>query len=380
MDLLQIYYIVSKEIAVTPESELTKDVKPIRKAVVGEILELIEGPTLDENEMTRLRGRLLKDGTEGWLTLGGNKGTPFLKETPKPFSAFTKATTLDKDQKGEEGAVGTVKAEMIVEVIEGPMKIQAKKEDVLRCRVKASKDGAQGFLVTRDENDITFAEVSDKHYQCASVTGITDDEDMAKCKVLRKLKIGEAVELLGEPVANEEGVKRVKCKAVADGMEGWAAISGAKGAAFLKPATKYHVIKKEATLLKSAKGEAVRELEVDEIVEVLSGPNAEKVDPPLRTKGRVVGDEGVVGWFPASSARSCKPSYACKKATPLHETSAAGDDAKVVRQIDVGEPLDLIELGDKNADVFRIKVRAEKDGQCGWVTVKDATATYVVAA
>jgi len=79
-DYVVLYYKVVKTIAFTDVLDITK-CKTMRKADVGEILELIEGPVTDEeNGITRIRAKSTKDPpASGWVTLAGNQGGVFLE-------------------------------------------------------------------------------------------------------------------------------------------------------------------------------------------------------------------------------------------------------------------------------------------------------------
>jgi len=84
-----IYYKVLKTIAYTDGADISK-CKTIRKGDDNEIIEVLEGPltvAYEGNEMIRVRGRgTSKSGTvtEGWLTVSGSKGTPFLGKVDRP--------------------------------------------------------------------------------------------------------------------------------------------------------------------------------------------------------------------------------------------------------------------------------------------------------
>eukprot|EP00928_Gymnodinium_smaydae_P035790 TRINITY_DN25127_c0_g3_i1.p1 TRINITY_DN25127_c0_g3~~TRINITY_DN25127_c0_g3_i1.p1 ORF type:complete len:2137 (-),score=535.43 TRINITY_DN25127_c0_g3_i1:74-6406(-) len=382
LEMLQTYYIVVKEIAITTSFDIGKD-KPIRKSETNEVFQLLEGPnTNEEAGMQRIKARSLKDGLEGWITLSGNKGTPFLKETPKPYYACNREVPLQADADGKGDAVRQLKPEEILEVLEGPKKVEAAFPDVLRARVKASKDAAAGFLTVRDQTGTVFAEASDRHYVVATATGLTDDFDMSKGKLLRKLAVGEIFEALDEPQEEEEkGIKRVKAKTLKDDLVGWIAITGAKAATiYAKLSTKHYIVKTEASLSKRAAGDGqdVRTLQEGEVVEVLAGPNSEKVEAPSLIKCRSLGDEAV-GWVLLASARPCKPFYKCKKAVSLRETAAS--DAPVIRQLVADEQVELVDRVEEAEDgVLQLKGRAERDGAVGWISIRDKKGTFLAAA
>eukprot|EP00929_Paragymnodinium_shiwhaense_P085883 TRINITY_DN4634_c0_g1_i1.p1 TRINITY_DN4634_c0_g1~~TRINITY_DN4634_c0_g1_i1.p1 ORF type:complete len:2259 (-),score=988.25 TRINITY_DN4634_c0_g1_i1:139-6915(-) len=388
VEMLQVYYTVVKDIAVTPNFEIG-DHKPLRKALAGEFVELLEGPRKhEETGVNRLRGRLMKDGIEGWVAIDGNKGSIFLAEAPKPYYACSKELRFDKDEHGKEDPIRSLLAGEILELLEGPRRLNKALEDKQVAKVKACKDEAKGFVTIRDQFGTVFAEAAENCYVCASITGLTDNFDMNSCKVLRKLALGETLLGLGEPKDDPEtGMKRVNCRALKDNIEGWVAIAGAKsGTAFLKPATKMYKITKEVPITnqQGGKGE-IRALEVDELIEISVGPRAEKVDVPTRIKARVFGD-GVEGWVAGESTaglKLCRPLYQCSKATPLHEVLELSEDAKVVRQLAVGEllePLGVVKAVGEDSKVLRVNCRSEKDGAIGWATLKDKATTFLSAA
>jgi len=85
MKYVVIYYKVVKTIAFTDIMDITK-CKTLRKGEEGEVVEVLEGPVLDEeSQMTRVRAKSTKgEAIEGWITLSGSKGTAFLEKTVKP--------------------------------------------------------------------------------------------------------------------------------------------------------------------------------------------------------------------------------------------------------------------------------------------------------
>jgi len=96
-----IYYKVLKTIAFTDDADISK-CKTLRKGEDNEIIEVLEGPqtvAYEGSEMIRIRGRgTAKNGTvtEGWLTVSGSKGTPFLQKVDKPPAALAAAAPAKK--------------------------------------------------------------------------------------------------------------------------------------------------------------------------------------------------------------------------------------------------------------------------------------------
>jgi len=380
---IQQYFVVIKVIALTNEFEIST-CKTIRKAEVDEIIEAIEGPKTDEKlGLVRVRGRSLTDGAQGWISVKGNQGTPFLQEVEKPFYSCNKEVPLENDFAGS-AAVRTLKADEVLELMEGPR--TETYPDGLRARGKTSGDDALGWFTIKDQKGVVFAEVSDKYYTCSSSVAMTDGFDIKNCKVLRKFAVGELFIAEGEPKMEESAeITRVRGKAVKDNVEGWITIKGNAGTVYATVSKKHYTIRQTVPLQKrfNTGSEGVRELMKDEAIEVTE-TKTEKFEPAVRVKGRVLGD-GAVGWITlkADTVKPWVPFYTAVKATPLHETLAIAG-AKVVRELVAGEKLELLEGptettdGESAARVLRMRGRAEKDNVVGWVTVRNAEGKSVL--
>jgi len=85
LNYVVIYYRVTKTIAFTDICEI-QTCKTLKKANIGDVLEMLEGPVKDEaSGITRIRAKALKgDACEGWVTLSGNQGSDFLEKTKNP--------------------------------------------------------------------------------------------------------------------------------------------------------------------------------------------------------------------------------------------------------------------------------------------------------
>merc|ERR1719253_2103606 len=76
---------------VAKEAVLTDDVsiksKPVRRLVEGEVLDILSGPTKEDEdaEVTRLKVKAMSDDVEGWVTPTGNQGTVFLEDGGNMF-------------------------------------------------------------------------------------------------------------------------------------------------------------------------------------------------------------------------------------------------------------------------------------------------------
>merc|ERR1712176_1241704 len=78
------------------------------------------------------------------------------------------------------------------------------------------------------------------YYKVTKSIAFTDVLDISACKTLRKIEVGEVLEMLEEPVKHEgTGTTRLKAKALKEPIvEGWVTVSGNQGSAFLEKTKK----------------------------------------------------------------------------------------------------------------------------------------------
>lgn len=356
---------------------------------VDEVLEVLEGPRGDEKlGVARIRGKALSDGTKGWVSVKGNQGTPFLKETTKPFLSCSTEVALERDFKSEGSSViRSLRTDEVIEVLEGPRK--DKVGDAVRIRARSCKDGTTGWVTVKDKEGVVNAETSGKYYACTAPIAMTDVQDIKSCKVLRKLEVNEVLRVLEGPMAEEgkegAGVSRVRGQSMKDGMVGWVTIKGNAGTVYAEESTKLYTLVREAPLQKrfsSVSAETVRLLAKDEAVEILEGPKDEKFDALVRAKGKALSD-GAIGWVTVreKALKSWTPSYKCTNSTVIQD-SLLVKGAQTVRKLDVGEVIEVLEgpMVEKDLDVLRIRGRAEKDGTVGWITLKGNQGTPFLSA
>mmetsp|Transcript_90376 Transcript_90376/g.238383 ORF Transcript_90376/g.238383 Transcript_90376/m.238383 type:complete len:1804 (+) Transcript_90376:3-5414(+) len=373
---VQQYFAVVKGIAMTDVFDIGA-AKTLRKAELEEVVELLEGPRSDDKSgVVRIRGKSLTDGLEGWISLRGNQGTPFLQEVEKPFYSCQVDMALDRDFKseGEAGLVRGLKADEVLELVEGPRKETY--EPGLRVKGKAILDGAIGWFTARDKMGTVFAEADSKYYSCTSSVAMTDNMDIKDCKVVRKLAVGELFTVEEGPIKVEDaGITRVKGKSVKDDAIGWITLKGNAGTVYAEASSKHFCILQDVPMTKlfpsAAPGEEVRVLAKGEAMQVLEGPKQETYLAETRVKCKAASD-GAAGWITLKkdNTKPWTPYYKCKAAAPMHDAAAA-EGATVVREIEVAEVFELLEGPTAEGDVLRMKGRAEKDGSVGWVTIKD---------
>merc|ERR1712151_153471 len=378
LSYVQLYYVVVKSIAFSDVFDVSA-CKTIRKAEEDEVIEVLEGPQSDEKTgLVRVRGKSMVDSTEGWITVKGNQGTPFLDECKKIFYCCRKADVpLQKDFESGSSTIRTLVDEEIMELIEGPRKEVL--PDAQRGKLKATKDGAIGWITLKDRHEVGYADANPKLYTCTALVAMTDGEDIKSCKVLRKLAVGEFFEATGPVVEDPStGVSRLPGKALKDGKEGWITLKGNAGTMYAEAAPKQYSVKKETQLEKkfgTAGAESIRTMEVGETFQLIEGPREEKVQPEVRAKVRCFSD-GKVGWISKRGGlvKVWNPTYKCLDKLPMHDmrAGAALEESKVVRELQKGESVEMVEGPFEDEKDIKMKCRSVKDGLVGWVTIKSA--------
>jgi len=371
---LQQYFTVVKSIAITSEFDISK-AKILRTSDIDEVIEVLDGPCGDDIlGLSRIRGKSLTDGMEGWISVKGNKGTPFLEKVLKPYYACTKEVKFELES-GER----TLKVDEVMELVEGPRKQVF--NPGLRVRGKACNDGATGWFTVKNRSDAIFAEADGKYYMCTTSVAMTDAVDIKNCNVVRKLDKGEMFTALGEPEEDKSsGILRIEGKALKDKKVGWITIKGNAGTIYADASSKHYTVVAETPLQKHFSSETsgtIRMLVVGEAIHSLEGPKEETYPPQIRMKGRLLSDD-TVGWITkADNVRPWSPYYKCVIATPLR--CSDDTEAEVIRQLSVGETVELQEGPMEQSDgAVRMKARAEKGGAVGWVTIKTADGKKVM--
>jgi len=369
---IQLYYAVVKGVALTDVQDVNS-CKTVRKAELDEVMEVLEGPVTDgEQGLLRVRVKSMMDQKEGWVTVKGNQGTPFLQEVEKPFFTVRQELPLSTELQGPEN-VRTLTVDEIVELIEGPRKVTY--TDIRRAKVKAAKDGAIGWVTLRDRFGVENAETNPRMFTIKQSVALTVGPNVSECKVLRKLAEGELFLTEGEPV-EDSGVWRVGGIAKKDDAKGWLTSKGNAGTVYAEVAQKSYTLVKEAELQKAfktvdAKTEAVRMLEVGEELQVTEGPKDEKLPQDMRVKVRCLSD-GAVGWMSRKPGfvKAWTPHYKVLEKVSLHGSRAI-EGATEVRALSKGEAVELLEGPVAEGTALRIKCCAQTDRAVGWVTLTD---------
>eukprot|EP00927_Polykrikos_kofoidii_P076739 TRINITY_DN73779_c0_g1_i1.p1 TRINITY_DN73779_c0_g1~~TRINITY_DN73779_c0_g1_i1.p1 ORF type:complete len:2013 (-),score=491.47 TRINITY_DN73779_c0_g1_i1:180-6218(-) len=223
------FYVCRQMIALTDAREIRSS-KVLRKLAKEESFKVLEGPFTDES-VTRVRCEASKDKLVGWLTLRGNAGTVFAEES-KGYYTLTRQAPFKK-RPGVDGTreiIRMLEKDEIVEVVEGPE--QEKFEDITRVKGGMLSDGSVGW-VTLDDKALKPWTPS---YNCLSGTVLQDSCTVKTAQTVRRLEVGEVVDLFEGPVEETSlGVMRIRGRAEKDGAQGWLTLRGNQGTVYLAP-------------------------------------------------------------------------------------------------------------------------------------------------
>jgi len=370
--LTQEFMACIKDIAITTAFEV-KDSKTIRKLQAGEVVQALELEQVDTaTGLHRVRCRALTDMQEGWVTLRGNHGTNFLEECGKPYFCCEQETILQSSLDSGSDQVCVTQSGEVLEVLQGPQKESS--VEFQRIRGKVGSDGQQGWVTLKDSSGNANLELT-KLIVCRQSIAITTTFDITEGKALRKLNVGEALEILEGPTEDtNRSLTRVKARSKTDGKEGWVTVRGNQGTCYAEETDKHYVCIRETSLQKlfSTDSPPIRKLEKGEVIEANEGPKTETKEGNKRVKVCKL-PEGIEGWFTltATNMHSWSPQYECQTSTPLTAEFNL-KDAKPLRKLDVGERLEALATPslEKSADMMRVRVRTAKDSLVGFASVR----------
>jgi len=369
--LLTEYKRCSKDTALTSMFEV-KACETLRKLEKGEIVEALGAPQKDETVgLERIRCRALQDGQEGWVTAQGNQGTLFVEPMSKPFLRVREATSAYTDTDQSSDPITTVEAGELIEVLEGPKAGRA--VEVLRARGKAIKDAKFGHVVISDSTSSTPNLEPLSLMVCKTTTVLTSEFDITGCTPVRKIDVGEKLEALEEP-QKDEGRKmtRVKVRCRKDGQEGYATVTGSQGTTYLVEG-QFYICRHSTPITLTPGGRVVRDLEVDELFEVMDGPTKEKKEGTKYIRGRVL-SSGEEGWFLQQAGLPWSCSLRCVKVIPLAKDGES-PTGEAHRNLAVGEAVEVVDVTKTAEGKLRWEVRTTRDGLTGFVWMSaEATA------
>jgi len=368
LQTLQEYFTCVKDIAITSAVGV-KDSKTLRKILVGEVVQILEVPSPEETTgLHRAKSRALQDGKEGWVTLKGNQGTSFLEKSAKPHYCCEVAQELHSAFESNSAQVRQLRAGEVIELLEGPR--QEAPLEVLRVKGRAAKDGKTGWVSLKDGRGQVLESV--KVLVCRQTIAITHEFDIGKGKPIRKLEVGEVLELVEEAVEDsKKKLARVKARTKRDDKVGWVTMKGNQGTSYVEESDRHYICRRTTPIeaaFASGSGPK-RSLEEGELFEVSEGPKPETKEGAHRIKGRCFSDL-TEGWLTLDgSVKPWLPRYTCTARTAELTTGADASDAAPLRELEVGEELEALDTPVADGTgLVRIRVRATRDGLVGFAT------------
>lgn len=229
-----------------------------------------------------------------------------------------------------------------------------------------------------------FFEMVERFYKCVKEIAITEEFDIKSSNNVRKLEVGEHVEVIEGPRSDKGlGVMRVRARALSDNKTGWITATGNHGTPYLQEVQRPCLrATKELSLNPGFASEGAKEdrkVQVHEVLEILEGPRQETVGTVMRAKGKAVSD-GAVGWFTMqgpSGVDNVEPgnkSFTCLSSIALTDVEDV-KNCKVLRKCSKGEKFVVLEGPVDDQGTKRIRAKAAQDGLEGWVTVRGNAGT-----
>jgi len=306
------FLVCTKGVVMTQTFDLS-EAQAVRKIEPGELFEVLEGPAADpETELQRSRGRALRDGSCGWVSICDNKGGILMKPTRKPVMTSRRDVSLLESFDSSSLELQKVAAGTALELLEGP--IETSQPSETHVRGSAAKDDAKGWIMLIDSKGNSLASCGTTFFKCVSATALTDIADLRKSKPLRKIDVGEVLEAVDSPdgsaqpgATDQVGAQRRYIRAARDSKEGWVTIMGSRGTVYLEEQTQWkveHPLSLRATL--EPGGKVIRQMTVGEIFKPEDEPTKHTPPTTIGVRFRTQEDPPIVGWVLYSSAE--KPS------------------------------------------------------------------------
>jgi len=174
---------------------------------------------------------------------------------------------------------------------------------------------------------------------------------------------------------------RGRVKAKSDDATGWITLTGRCGTVFAEVNQKLFIITgsvamTDAQSIKDCK--VTRKLAVGELFNTIGEPVEETESGVWRVQGTASKD-GKEGWITTKGnagtvyAEVASKYYSVLKEVPLQKKFSTEDAGETVRELAVGEALNLLEGPKKEPTPaqVRVKVRAVSDGAIGWLSRKE---------
>eukprot|EP00929_Paragymnodinium_shiwhaense_P052532 TRINITY_DN26314_c0_g1_i2.p1 TRINITY_DN26314_c0_g1~~TRINITY_DN26314_c0_g1_i2.p1 ORF type:complete len:2040 (+),score=823.72 TRINITY_DN26314_c0_g1_i2:119-6238(+) len=286
-----------------------------------------------------------------------------------------------------------VKEKIAAEALFKQLCEDAASEDIKVDKLKAFLQGLPEFGLKADKLDIaleryaegmtklSMLEMLQDYRRCVKEIAITTAFEVKDSKTLRKILVGEVVEVLEAPQVDKSvGLSRVSCRAVIDGVKGFVTLKGNQGTPFLESTAKpFYCIDKDSGVELQASfesgSEEVGTLKAGEVLELIEGPRKEPNIEVKRVKAKVSKD-GKAGWVTVQEGTSPETLETCKlfvcKQSVAVTTAFDITAGKALRKLDVGELFEKLEedMKDDDKGISRVKVKVQRDGIEGFVTIK----------
>merc|ERR1719480_368758 len=139
---------------------------------------------------------------------------------------------------------------------------------------KSLKDGQVGWATLTDPVGQVGFELA-KLMVCTTSIAITTTFDIGDGKAIRKLDVGEHLEIIDGPREDpKRSLLRVNARTVRDSQEGWVTMQGNQGTVYGEEVNNHYVAQRSAQLEREiATGSGlVRKVEAGEVFQLVDGP------------------------------------------------------------------------------------------------------------
>ncbi|CAE7402712.1 unnamed protein product [Symbiodinium natans] len=254
------------------------------KLHAGQVVEVLEGPRREPaTECLRMKGRAVKDGKVGFITVKDAAGNDLIESIKVLVCRMGTTLTTDLDVSSSK----TVRKVEIGEVFEA---LESAKEDekrkLSRVKVRTWRDDKEGWVTLTGNSGTTFVEESEQHHIVKKTLPLEAGFKSGSAQI-RLLEEKEVFEMLEAPkTEKKEGDQRMRGR-LADKSEGWFTLSK-----FLTPWSPRYRCTRSIDLTESlgADGAVVRKLHSGELVEALELPHFDDAQGVVRVRVRVEKD------------------------------------------------------------------------------------------
>eukprot|EP00929_Paragymnodinium_shiwhaense_P000687 TRINITY_DN100920_c0_g1_i1.p1 TRINITY_DN100920_c0_g1~~TRINITY_DN100920_c0_g1_i1.p1 ORF type:complete len:1243 (+),score=364.43 TRINITY_DN100920_c0_g1_i1:167-3895(+) len=381
---MQQFMAVSKEVTITDGPDVSSS-QTVRKLALREVVE-ITGSTQEHNNLLRSRCRAVKDGCTGWLTHKQKASGPdFLQRVARPLLWCNKSLSLTAEDATISKTLRDLLPGEVLDLLQGPQEERMGEEKRVKGLDVKSKSAEPCWLQIKSRDGKTLARLSTEMHKCAEAIAMTDAADFETCVTLRRVAVGEVLELLPDKeVVPENGGKRQKFKACKDGAEGWVTVIGTQGTHYLNPVPRHYICLEEAPVLSGGEADAP-------VLRVLSPGNAFAATAApqdvhaggkrslYRVRARKDGLEGQVASTGSEDVIAWTKKVKVLQAVTMTKEPATVENPApdAVRMLEPDELLHAIAtpVEDAVSGEARIKVIADSDKAVGWVAFREGASS-----